>query len=324
MLLSSDTSVGVAKSMGVGTIGFAEAFDRLAPDVIVVLGDRFEALSAAQAALVARIPIAHIHGGETTEGAVDEMIRHSVTKMAYLHFVATDTFRQRVIQLGEQPARVFTVGAPGLDYLRRLDLMSREELEESLDFELGEPTFLITYHPATLQNVSPDEAVEELLEALADFPEARFVFTKANADAGGHFINRRIERYVEEQAEQARLYDSLGQRRYLSALHHADVVIGNSSSGLIEAPAVPVPTVNVGDRQKGRPKAESVIDCPENSEEISRAIELALSEKLKKSIEGMSSPYGSGGAASRIRKHLRNVNISDLSKPFYDLEIIIG
>jgi len=202
--------------------------------------------------------------------------------------------------------------------------MSREELEESLDFELGEPTFLITYHPATLQNVSPDEAVEELLEALADFPEARFVFTKANADAGGHFINRRIERYVEEQAEQARLYDSLGQRRYLSALHHADVVIGNSSSGLIEAPAVPVPTVNVGDRQKGRPKAESVIDCPENSEEISRAIELALSEKLKKSIEGMSSPYGSGGAASRIRKHLRNVNISDLSKPFYDLEIIIG
>lgn len=321
MLLSSDTPVGVAKSIGVGTIGFAEAFDRLAPDVVVVLGDRFEVLSATQAALVARFPVAHIHGGETTEGVVDETIRHSVTKMAYLHFVATDTFRQRVIQLGEQPDRVFNVGAPGLDYLRRLDLMGREELEEYLDFELGDPTLLVTYHPTTLQEVSPEESISKLLEALGNFPEACFIFTKANADAGGRIINRRISDFVEEQGDRARLYDSLGQRRYLSVLHHADVVIGNSSSGVIEAPAIPVPTVNIGTRQKGRPRAKSVIDCEESSPRIAQSIQEALSSKFRSQLDDVQSPYGDGAASPRICKQLRTLSLNSVTKSFYDLPV---
>ena len=321
MLLSSDTPVGVAKSMGVGTIGLAEAFDRLAPDVIVVLGDRFEVLSAAQAALVARIPVAHIHGGETTEGAVDEMIRHSVTKMAHVHFVATGTFRRRVIQLGEHPDRVFNVGAPGLDYLRRLDLMNQEKLEESLDFELGDPTFLITYHPATLQEVSPEESIGRLLKALGNFPEARFIFTKANADTGGRIINRRISDFVEEHGDRARLYDSLGQRRYLSALNHVDVVIGNSSSGVIEAPAIPVPTVNIGTRQEGRPRAKSVIDCEEASSHISQSIQEVLSPEFRSRLDDVQSPYGDGTASPRICNQLKTLNLSSMAKSFYDLPV---
>jgi len=322
MLTSSDTPVGIAKSMGLGTIGFADALSRLDPNVLVILGDRYEMLSVAQAALVARIPIAHIHGGEITEGAVDDSIRHAVTKMAHVHFTATDPFRRRVIQLGERPERVFNVGAPGLDYMRRLDLMGQGDLESSLDFELGNPTFLITYHPATLQDRPSEESVEELLDALDQFPNARLIFTKANADAEGRKINERIEEYVQRESSRARLYSSLGQRRYLSALHHVDLVLGNSSSGLTEAPAVPVPTVNLGTRQRGRPRAESVIDCREQTDAIAESIRKALSESFRGTLENVTSPYGDGKTTPRIRRRLKEIPLEDLTtKSFYDLNV---
>lgn len=323
MLLSSDSPSGIAKSMGVGTIGFADTFARLEPDVAVLLGDRFEILAAAQAALVARIPIAHIHGGETTEGAIDEAIRHAVTKMAYMHFVAAAPFRQRVIQLGEDPDRVFEVGAPGLDYIRQLDLQNRKAFEESIDFELGAPTFIITYHPATLQGKPPAESVEELLRALNHFPEARLIFTKSNADTHGRVINERIEDYVAQNKSRACVHASLGQRRYLSALHYVDLVIGNSSSGLIEAPAIPVPTVNIGDRQKGRLRGASVIDCAENEAAIAEAIQHGLSESFQEQIREAKSPYGDGHASPRIRKTLKSIDIESTMKSFYDIPIEI-
>ena len=319
MLLDSDTSVGTAKSVGLGTIGMAEALQRLAPDVVLLLGDRFEVLAAAQAALVAKVPVAHVHGGETTEGAVDESIRHAVTKMASVHFVAAAPFRRRVVQLGEHPSRVFNVGAPGLDALRRVDLMDRPTLEASLGAELRPPTFLITYHPATLQDTPPEESVQELLRALSRFPEAQLLFTKSNADSGGRAINRRIEQYAEREGERARVYESLGQRRYLSALRYVDLVVGNSSSGLIEAPAVPVPTVNVGTRQQGRPRAGSVLDCPERAPAIAAAIRTALSEEFQGRLPDVTSPYGDGNAAPRICRHLKTLEISGPAKTFYDL-----
>lgn len=322
MLTSSDTPVGIAKSIGLGTIGFADALSRLDPDVLVLLGDRYEILSVAQAALVARIPIAHIHGGEVTEGAVDDSIRHAVTKMAHVHFTATQSFQRRVIQLGERPERVFNVGAPGLDYLRHLDLMDQEELELSLGFEFGNPTFLVTYHPATLQDRPPEESVDELLGALDRFPDARLIFTKANADAEGRLINQRIEEYVQKEGPRAELYDSLGQRRYLSALHHVDLVLGNSSSGLTEAPAIPVPTVNLGTRQDGRPRAESVIDSQEQVDEIVRSIQNALSDSFRECLEGGNSPYGDGKATPRICRHLKEIPLENLTmKAFYDLDV---
>ncbi|WP_103019497.1 UDP-N-acetylglucosamine 2-epimerase [Salinibacter altiplanensis] len=319
MLLSSDTPVGVAKSMGLGTIGFAEAFDRLDPDVALIPCDRFEALSAAQAALVARIPIAHAYGGETTEGAFDEAIRHSITKMALYHYVTAEPHRERVIQLGEHPDRVKNYGAPQLDHLSRLDLLDRDEFERSIDFQLGEPTFLITYHPVTLENKSSEQGINELLQALDHFPDARLIFTNSNADTEGRIINRRIEEYAEALGSRANVYTSLGQRRYLSALHHVDLVLGNSSSGIIEAPAVPVPTVNVGARQKGRLRAESIIDCAEKSEEIIEAIEKALSDDFQSQIEKVESPYGDGKAATRIHCHLKQADIDSPRKTFYDL-----
>ena len=320
MLTSSDTPVGIAKSIGLGTIGFADALERLDPDFLVLLGDRFEVLALAQTGMVARIPIAHIHGGEVTEGAIDDSIRHAVTKMSHVHFVATASFRKRVIQLGEHPDRVFNVGAPGLDYIRRLDLMSREALESSLGFEFGEPTFMITYHPATVRTRPPEETVEHLLEALQQFPKAHLLFTKANADAEGRKINRRLEEFVEQEGERAQLHVSLGQRRYLSALHHVDLVLGNSSSGLIEAPAIPVPTVNIGDRQKGRPRAESVIDCEPTVEEIEGAIGQALSGEFRRSLKYVDSPYGDGRASPRICERLKSMDEEDISKSFFDIK----
>jgi UDP-N-acetylglucosamine 2-epimerase (non-hydrolysing)/GDP/UDP-N,N'-diacetylbacillosamine 2-epimerase (hydrolysing) len=321
MLLSSDTSVGVAKSMGLGTVGIADAFDRLNPDIALIPCDRYEALAAAQAALVAQIPIAHVYGGETTVGAFDEAIRHSITKMALLHYVTAEPHRKRVIQLGEAPSRVKNFGAPQLDHLNRLDLLDRREFESSIEFELGDPTFLITYHPTTLEEAPVEEEVLELLEALDQFPNARLIFTKSNADTGGQIINKMIEDYAEEKSERAQVYSSLGQRRYLSALHHVDVVVGNSSSGLIEAPAIPVPTVNIGDRQKGRLRARSVIDCHPEAENISNAIEKALSSEFQGTLEDVTSPYGDGRAAPRICQDLKEASIGSLAKSFYDLPV---
>jgi UDP-hydrolysing UDP-N-acetyl-D-glucosamine 2-epimerase len=323
MLLSSDTPVGIAKAIGLGVIGFADVFARLRPDVLVVLGDRFEILAAAQAALVARIPIAHLHGGETTEGAFDEAIRHSVTKMAYLHFVASEPYRRRVIQLGEDPTRVFNVGTPGLDHVRRTPRLGRAEVEDFLGFALDAPLFVVTYHPATLSDDSAMEPLNELFRALLRFPDARFVFTKSNADTGGRAINRAVDHFVESYPNRARAFAALGLPRYHSLLAVADIVVGNSSSGLTEAPALGVPTVNVGDRQKGRLRAASVIDCDELEEEIVAAIETALSSGFRDRIKGQVLPYGIGDASPAICRVLRKATLNDglLQKHFHDISV---
>lgn len=319
MLLSSDTPVGIAKSIGLGVIGFADALERLQPDIMVLLGDRFEILAAAQAAMVARVPIAHIHGGEATEGLIDEAIRHSVTKMAQIHFCAAEAYRKRIIQMGEAPELVFNFGAPGLDAAQRITLLGRQELEQALDFKLGSPTFLVTFHPVTLSATPPALALEELFAALDRFPEARIIMTKPNADTNGREIAGMLDDYAARSGGRVAVYTSLGQLRYLSALSQVDVVIGNSSSGILEAPMFKKATVNIGDRQKGRLRASSVIDSPERGELIAQAIETALSPAFTSSLKQTVSLHGFGGASSRIKETLRSINLDGiLMKRFHD------
>lgn len=320
MLLASDTPVAIAKSIGLGVIGCADTFDRLRPDIVVMLGDRFEMLAAAQAALTARIPIAHIHGGELTEGLIDEAIRHAITKMAHLHFVAAETYRRRVIQLGEAPERVFNFGAPGLDRLAEIDWLTRRELEADLGLALGSPLFLVTYHPVTLAADGPAAAMANLLAALDRFPAATVVFTLPNADTAGRAIVALIEGYIAAHPERSKAFASLGQRRYLSLMREADAVIGNSSSGLIEAPALKRATVDIGDRQRGRLKAASVIACPEETGAIVAAIEQALDAEFRAGLPAVVSPYGAGGASRRIARQLAATEIDGLiGKVFFDL-----
>jgi UDP-N-acetylglucosamine 2-epimerase (non-hydrolysing)/GDP/UDP-N,N'-diacetylbacillosamine 2-epimerase (hydrolysing) len=312
MLVSSVTSVGVAKSLGLGVIGFADALTRLSPEVLVVLGDRYEALAVATTAMLLRIPIAHIAGGESTEGAFDESIRHAITKMAHLHFVATDEFRDRVIQLGEPPERVMTVGAPGLDGVEKLRLMSVTEIEDELRLPPGRPLLVVTYHPVTAVGHDPAAGVHSLLAGLDTIPDATVVFTQPNADTAAARITDAMQSYVLRAPERARIFAALGQRRYLSLLSCADAVIGNSSSGLIEAPAVGTPTVNIGDRQRGRPRAASVIDCPEEPSAIGAAVRRALSPAMRRRAAASESPYGRGGAARRIATALCEADLVSL------------
>jgi UDP-N-acetylglucosamine 2-epimerase (non-hydrolysing)/GDP/UDP-N,N'-diacetylbacillosamine 2-epimerase (hydrolysing) len=320
MLLSSDTPIGIAKSMGLGVISFADTLANLKPDIVVVLGDRYEIFAAVQAAMALNIPVTHLHGGETTEGAMDEAIRHSITKMSHLHFVAADAYRQRVIQLGESPERVFNVGGVALDNLKRLNLLNREQFETALDFKLAPLNFLVTYHPVTLSQTSAKASAQALLDALDAFPEANIIFTKANADAGGRIINQLLDEYATAQPERVYLTTSLGQLKYLSAIRLVDVVIGNSSSGLIEVPALHKPTVNIGERQQGRLKAASVIDCSEESSAIKQAINYALSAEFQTQLPNVVSLYGQAGASLKIKEVLKNYNLHDiLMKKFYDL-----
>lgn len=300
MLLSSDTPVGIAKSIGLGTIGFADAFDRLKPDIVVVLGDRFEIFSATQAALVARIPVAHLHGGETTEGAIDEAFRHAISKMSHLHFTATEEYRARVIQLGEDPGRVFNVGAAGMDNFRRLKLLSRPELEETLGFRFGEKNLLVTFHPVTLENDTAGHQVDELLAALDELADTHLIFTLPNADTGGRIIRAMIQDYVAVRQTKAVCFDSLGQLRYLSVMQFVHAVAGNSSSGLIEAPSFRIGTINIGDRQKGRVKAASVIDCEPQRESIGQALRKLFSREFQESLRLVTNPYDQGLVATRV------------------------
>lgn len=318
MLLSADTPVAVTKSLGLGVIGFADALDRLAPDIVVVLGDRFEILAAAQAAMLARIPLAHIHGGETSEGAYDEGIRHAISKMAHWHFVAAEPYRQRVVQMGEAPQRVFNVGAPGLDHLQRTQLLAKNELEQVLGMTLGKPLLLVTYHPVTLGQLSPEAAMEELIGALREVGDTCVVFTYPNADTGGRVVRQAIERFVAEFPHRMRGYASLGQVRYLSLMRLADVIVGNSSSGLTEAPALKKATVNIGDRQKGRLKASSVIDVSEQRTAIAMAIRQALSTEFQASLPHTTSLYGCGNASAAIVRQLKFA-LPELQKPFFDI-----
>jgi len=319
-LMASDTPVGVGKSVGLGVIGFAEAFARLSPDIVVLLGDRFEIFAAAQAALIARIPIAHLHGGERTEGAIDEAIRHSITKMAHLHFVATETYRRRVIQLGEHPDTVFNYGAIGIDNIVGSRLMSRAELEAFLDYKLRDVNFLITYHPVTLDLDGPEAPLKELLEALARFPDAGMIFTMPNADMGNKAIADLIRGFADKRRGDVKVVASLGRIGYLSAVKHCDVVIGNSSSGIIEVPVLKKPTVNIGDRQKGRVMGPTVIQAREDRAEIAEAIRLALSPAFRDKIRDAESLYGNGGTARRIKQTLKTYPLENLlKKRFHDL-----
>lgn len=311
-----DDRLAVARSTARAVSGLAEALAQAAPDVVVVLGDRFEILAAAQAALLLGIPLAHLHGGELTEGAVDESIRHAITKMASLHFAAAEPYAQRIRQMGEPPERVFTVGAPGVDAVHRLDPLSSEQL----GLELGHPLFLVTYHPVTLHQGDEGAAVDALTSALDAFPAARVVITGVNADAGHQAVAERLGAWVEVNGARASLHASLGHRRYLSVLAKADCVIGNSSSGLIEAPAAGVPTVNIGDRQKGRLCAASVVNCGERADDIQAAIEKAIDPAFRRSFAGICPPYGGGDASARILAVLKAVDFCPLiRKPFHDI-----
>lgn len=319
MLLSSDTAVGITKSIGLGMIGFADVWPQLRPDIVVVLGDRFEILAVATAAMIARVPIAHIHGGETTEGAVDESIRHAVTKMAQVHFVAAEDYRRRVIQLGETPDRVFLVGGLGIDSIQRLPLMDRVELERALDFSLGPKNLLVTFHPATLDERATSTQVSELLTALAERQDTHIVFTMPNADADGRIIFGMIEEFVATRPRTAKLFRSLGQVRYLSCMRHCDGVVGNSSSALIEAPSLGKGSVNIGDRQKGRLRASSVIDCEPAVAAIRAALHRLYSTDFAQRLPHTVNPYGTGGASERILQTLRTISLDRIVvKQFYN------
>lgn len=320
MLLSSDSPVGIVKSMGLGTIGFADALARLQPDLLVVLGDRFEALAIAQSALIMNIPIAHLHGGELTLGAYDNSIRHAITKMASLHFVAAEAYRSRIIQMGEAPAQVFNVGAPGLEHVVRSEKMSLEDLAQDLNLPLKQPYFLVTYHPVTLAHESIEDDFAMFLRVLDDKPDHQILFTYPNADNGGYIIIQMLERYCQANPQRAFVVKSLGYKRYLSAVAHADVVIGNSSSGIIEVPAFGVPSVNIGLRQQGRLAAESVIHAPSNYTAITDALNQALEPAFRTMCQHVTNPYGNGHVAARILPILKSHELSTI-KHFHDLDI---
>jgi UDP-hydrolysing UDP-N-acetyl-D-glucosamine 2-epimerase len=318
MLLSSDTEVGISTSIGLGAMGFAKAFNRLQPDILVLLGDRFEILAAATAAMVARIPIAHIHGGESTEGLIDEPIRHAVTKMSHIHFPAADLYAKRIRQMGEDPEKIFTFGAPGLDHIYLTDLPERQDLESGLGIDLTQRVAVITYHPVTLEFSTARGHVGNLLGAVRN-RDLTLVFTYANADTGGRVINQMIEAFVKNEPH-AHAFPSLGQRLYLGLLRIADVMIGNSSSGIIEAPSFKLPVVNIGDRQRGRVKAANVIDCGVEQPEISRALDQALRKEFRDSLEGLINPYGTGQTSSQIVSTLKQIRLGEelLKKRFKD------
>lgn len=323
MLLSSDSPAGISKSIGLGVIGFADEFQRADLDMLILLGDRYEALSAAICAMVMRIPIAHLHGGELTEGAIDEGIRHSITKMSYLHFTSTEQYRNRVIQLGENPERVFYVGALGVENIKKINLMTKEELERAIHFEIDENTVVVTYHPVTLENNTVEEQFLNLLKVLDRNPKIRMIFTKANADTNGRIVNELIDKYAAQNSERACAFVSLGQKRYLSALKYCRIVIGNSSSGIIEAPSFGKPIINIGDRQKGRICADSVINCGYTQQEIQQAMETALTEEFENKASNCRNPYEKENTAANIISVIKDYLLNDkikLKKGFYDIK----
>ena len=320
ILLSSDTPTAICKSMGLAMIGYGEALQRLKPDMVVVLGDRFETFCMAAAAQVCRVPLAHVHGGETTEGAIDEAFRHSITKMSHLHFASCEEYRKRIIQLGEAPDRAFNVGALGVENIRCMSLMGRSELAESIGFNLENPYFLVTFQPVTLEKSTSEGQFQSLLDALDAFPEYNVILTKTNADTDGRVINRLIEDYAEKRPERCIAVTSLGTHRYLSAMKYAIAVIGNSSSGIIEAPTFKIPTVNIGNRQKGRIQAASILNCSPDADAVRQTIVHALSPAFRQSLSGISNPYDRLDTCSRIVRLLEKSDIFGImKKSFYDI-----
>jgi UDP-N-acetylglucosamine 2-epimerase (non-hydrolysing)/GDP/UDP-N,N'-diacetylbacillosamine 2-epimerase (hydrolysing) len=319
MLLSSDTSNATAKSVGLATIGFADAYEDLCPDLIVVLGDRFEMLAAVTAALFYKIPVAHLYGGEITEGAYDDAIRHAITKMSHLHFTSTEEYRKRVIQMGENPARVFCIGAIGIDNIRHEQLLSKSELEKSIDFTITDKTLLVTFHPVTMENNTAEAQVRNLLRVLEEYDDCSIIFTQPNADTDGRIITRLIREFVEKYPFRSRLYASLGKLRYLSALQYVKAVAGNSSSGLVEAPSFGIPTINIGNRQKGRIQAASVVDSDADYLSIKKAFNNALSDSFIQYAKTTTNPYEQKDTAKHIFETIRNIDYKYLTpKLFYD------
>jgi GDP/UDP-N,N'-diacetylbacillosamine 2-epimerase (hydrolysing) len=318
MLLSSHTAVGITKSMGLGMISFADALARLKPDLVLILGDRYEIFAAAASAMIAGVPIAHVHGGEVTQGAFDEAIRHSITKMSHLHFVAAEEYRRRVVQLGEQPKLVFNVGGLGVDNIKRLKLLDRDELEAALNFRLEKRNLLITFHPVTLEPDTLGQQMDELLAALAALKDTGLVFTMPNADTNGRLIFDKINAFCAKHSK-ARAFVSLGQLRYLSCIKHFDGVVGNSSSGLMEVPSFKKGTVNIGDRQAGRLRSESVIDCEPEHKSIGKAISQLYTPSFQATLQRVVNPYGNGGASEAILAILKKQSFESLlKKPFFD------
>ena len=319
MLTSSDTTVGIAKSMGLGMVGFADALNELNPDLIVVLGDRYEIFAAVATALVERIPVAHLHGGEATEGCFDEAIRHSITKMSHLHFVASGEYKQRVIQLGEQPEFVFLVGGLGVDNIKRLQLLDRNTLEADLGFKFGKKNLLITFHPVTLESASAVAQMRALLAALAELKDTQLIFTMPNADTDGRKLIKMVDKFASQNAN-AHAFTSLGQLRYLSCIAQVDGMVGNSSSGLAEVPSFKKGTINIGDRQRGRLQSTSVINCEPTQQSISDAINTLYSPKFQMDLSQVCNPYGEGGASEEIVKIIKSATLDGLiKKHFYDV-----
>lgn len=322
MLVSSDTPAGITKSMGLGLIGFADVMTVLQPDMLLVLGDRYEILAAATSAMIARIPIAHLHGGEATEGLIDEAIRHSITKMSHLHFVAADDYRRRVIQLGEKPRSVFKVGGLGIDNIRNIKLLERDVLEESLGFKFAARNLMITFHPVTLDSHSSEHQMEEVLAGLHELNDTHLIFTMPNADTDGRILFKQIEEFV-SQHENATVFTSLGQLRYLSCIAQVDAAVGNSSSGLAEVPSFKKATINIGDRQRGRIKASSVIDCLPERSAIIHALTRAYSDEFQNKLKSVINPYGKGGASQSIVEILESTKLEGIvKKSFHDIEYV--
>ena len=324
MLLSSDTSVGITKSMGVAILGFADYFVQYKPDLTVILGDRYEMLMAATASMVAKIPIAHIHGGELTEGVMDDAIRHSITKMSHIHFTSTEEHRNRVIQLGEQPHCVFNVGALGIENIKNLKLLEKEELEKQLEFQFTEKTIMVTYHPVTMEDISSKKQFDSILDVIREHKELSVIFTKANADMDGRIINQMIDDFVFVHKERCAVYTSLGQLRYLSALQFCKAVVGNSSSGIIEVPSFGIPTVNIGERQRRRLHAASVINCGNNKNEIETALMEALSDEFADEVAQVKNPYEGEHTSDKMMAIMSQALRQGINKQkiFYDLKVI--
>lgn len=317
MLMSSDSAEGIVKSMGLGMIGFADALKNLQPDLLIILGDRYEMLALASSALIFKIPIAHLHGGELTEGAYDDAIRHSITKMAHYHFASTEIYKKRIIQMGENPKNVYNVGAIGLDNIKNLSLLNKEELEKDLNIRFKKYNYQVTFHPATLDEISPEIQFKELLKAIDKEEDSFFIFTKSNADSNGRIINQLIDDYVMKNAEKSAAFTTLGTLRFLSIVKICDAIVGNSSSGILEAPSLQTATINIGSRQKGRIQAESIINCDVNTNKISESFQKIKSSVFAEKIPEIINPYGDGTASEKIIAFLKTIQL-DFHKKFYD------
>ena len=319
--LVDDSPEGICRSMGTAVSEYGKFFAEYKPDIAVILGDRFEAFCCASAARICRIPIAHIHGGEITQGAVDEAFRHSITKMAHIHFPCCEEYRRRIIHMGEQPESVYNVGALGVENIKKLKFMERDELEESIGFKLDKPFFLVTFHPVTLEDNSFEKQFAQLLSALEFYPGHKVIFTGANTDTGGSSINQMQQHYKRSHPDQCFVVPSLGSVRYLSAMRLCDAVIGNSSSGIFEAPALKIPSINIGDRQKGRIRPESVVDCNPLKKSILDALNMIYSISFRAGLENMELIFEKPSTAEKIKEILKNTDLRYiLKKKFYDIE----